>query len=514
MTPKTELELQGNFLSHPFAELFAEIASARLSGSLRISDKDRKCIFYFKGGRLVFAVSNSRQFRLFEILLKRKRLTAADLTQIPNFSNDFEFTAFLQDKNSLTKEECDGMFTEQIEGIVVDALLWQNGDWSFSPLARVRDGLDFSIDTPRLFVDYARCMPSDTVLGRFRSLDESFYRSERMIDGLSLRSSESFLLEQIADTPLTASELIVISAMSESNALHAIYTLWLGGLLIRCDWQSAFSEGRAAAMREAKLSRKSEAKVPSIQLSTTNTIKLEIDPTSPNEPEITITLEKYLERVESADTYYDILGVDVTADSEELKRAYFGLARSFHPDHFHVEGGETLQRIQHAFTLLAQAHETLKDPANREMYDYRMRKELVESKKPQNTTNKEDHGVQAEQADENFERGFSLLMNNEIEASLPFLTRAVHYAPNNARYHAYYGKALSFDESKRHKAEAEIQTAIKLDANSPTFRILLAEFFIQQNLLKRAEGELNRLLAVFPDNREAEDLLAKLKVNA
>ena len=35
--------------------------------------------------------------------------------------------------------------------------------------------------------------------------------------------------------------------------------------------------------------------------------------------------------------------------------------------------------------------------------------------------------------------------------------------------------------------------------------------FIENNLLKRAEGELNRLLAVFPDNREALELLQSLQ---
>jgi hypothetical protein len=40
---------------------------------------------------------------------------------------------------------------------------------------------------------------------------------------------------------------------------------------------------------------------------------------------------------------------------------------------------------------------------------------------------------------------------------------------------------------------------------------MLAEFFIQFNLLKRAEGELNRLLAVYPSNREARELLDSLR---
>jgi predicted Zn-dependent protease len=102
-------------------------------------------------------------------------------------------------------------------------------------------------------------------------------------------------------------------------------------------------------------------------------------------------------------------------------------------------------------------------------------------------------------------------MEDEYDDALPFLARAAHFAPDNARYHAYYGKALSADVKQRHKAEAEMQTAVKLGPNNPAFRLLLAEFFVEVNLKKRAEGELNRLLAMFPGNREAIEMLESLK---
>jgi predicted Zn-dependent protease len=56
-----------------------------------------------------------------------------------------------------------------------------------------------------------------------------------------------------------------------------------------------------------------------------------------------------------------------------------------------------------------------------------------------------------------------------------------------------------------------MQAAVRIDPNNATFRILLAEFFIQNNLIKRAEGELTRLLNIFPTNREALDMLATLR---
>lgn len=512
MTAHSALEIQGNFFTHPFAEVLVEIAQAGLNGSLRLSDKEKKAVVYFKRGGVVFAVSNSRSTRLFDMLLRRGKLTKEDLVQIPNFASDFELTSFLKEKQFLTKPECDQLFKEQIEAIIVDILTWNSGEFTFSSLARIRDGLAFNVDTTQLLVDFGRCLPIDQMLGRFRSLNESFRRSNLPEIGRDLSPAEGFVLSRSNDGALSAAGLVSISALSDAAALQAIYTLWLGGLLVRNDWQPAFSAASIAAMKGAKLELRTEAKERDIPAaSIPENVPASQPETSPKEPERVVSLEDYLERVEKAETHYDILGVDIKADTDVLKKAYFSLAKNFHPDRYYSEGGEKLKRIQNAFTELAQAHETLKNIESREVYDYRMRKELAEREKRQAAGGATDAAIQIEQAAENFERGFSLLMDKDVDAAVPFLARAVHFAPKNARYHAYYGKALTFDEKQRHKAESEMQAALKLDPNNATFRILLAEFFIKLNLVKRAEGELNRLLAVFPSNREARDLLESMK---
>ena len=383
MTPQSELEIKGNFLTHPFAELLAEIGQARVSGSLRVSNKDRKCVLYVKNGDVIFAASNARSSRLFDILIRRGRLTKADLGQIPNFSNDLEFAAFLEDKKFLTKAECDRLFGEQIEGVIVDILAWPEGDWDFSSLKRVRDGLAFEVNAKRLLLDYGRCLPTDAVLGRFRSLDERFHRSTAPDLGLNLTTDEAFVLSRTGEDQHTVADIASVSAMTEANALHAIYTLWLGGLIVRDDWQPAFSKTTIAAMHGAKLELKKEAKRPVGPTLPVQAAAPEIVPELPKEPEIVLTLDEYLGQVENAVTYYELLGIAPKADLIEIKRAYFGLARMFHPDRYHSEGGENLRRIQKAFTEMAQAHETLKSPENREIYDYRMRKELAEREKRQ-----------------------------------------------------------------------------------------------------------------------------------
>src|SRR6187401_20910 len=98
MTTPNSLDLKGDFQKHPFAELLVEIVQARLSGSLRLSYFKQKCVIYFRDGAVVYAVSNSRELRLFSLILKRRKLDEKTLAQFPNLANDMALAAALQAK--------------------------------------------------------------------------------------------------------------------------------------------------------------------------------------------------------------------------------------------------------------------------------------------------------------------------------------------------------------------------------------------------------------------------------
>ena len=119
--------------------------------------------------------------------------------------------------------------------------------------------------------------------------------------------------------------------------------------------------------------------------------------------------------------------------------------------------------------------------------------------------------MQSEQALESFEQGLHYLNDEEYAAAAAHLARAVHYNPRNALYRAYYGKALSVDDQQLHKAESEMQAAAKLEPQNAKIRLMLAQFFIDRKLKKRAEGELTRFLEIAPNNKEARALLDGLQ---
>jgi curved DNA-binding protein CbpA len=69
-------------------------------------------------------------------------------------------------------------------------------------------------------------------------------------------------------------------------------------------------------------------------------------------------------------TYYEVLGVGPKDDKKAMKRAYFELVRTMHPDrYFGKRLGDYRPKMEAIFTRVTQAYETLTDPKRRAEYD-------------------------------------------------------------------------------------------------------------------------------------------------
>jgi len=518
MNSPNNLEIKGNLQDNPLAELLVEMAEIKLNGSLRVSNHAQKIVIYFDAGETVFAVSNARQHRLFEMLLQTAKVTKDQLLSVPDFTSDLALKENLLKNNTLEKVEIDRLSSRQINDILQTAIDWRTGEWTFSPLVRVKGDIRYSVNLPNLLIEFARSLPGDETAPKFKNPLESLSVKSAMPAGVDLSPRESFVFSRFENAALTINEIISFSGLPEMETFQILYALWLGGFLKRQNQNAAFSERDVSTIQSTRLTVKREE------------TKLAVEPqpvkpeTPPSETETVeeaasekeeISLEDYLERTEKAKNFYEIFALAPDSSVAEIKQTYFALAKRFHPDLFYQETDtKLLRRIQDGFSELAQAYETLKNETSREVYDFKRRKQLAEMGErfePEATPEEINLQKQDEQAELNFKQGFDFLMNDNYEYAVPFLARAVHFVPLNARYHAYYGKALAADNKQRHKAEAEMQAAVKLDGKNADYRIMLAEFFVQVGLVKRAEGELNRLLAIFPANREAQTLLDRLR---
>lgn len=243
----------------------------------------------------------------------------------------------------------------------------------------------------------------------------------------------------------------------------------------------------------------------------------------PSEPEP--DAETFLERLRTAESHYDVLGVDTSVAAETLKSAYYDLARRYHPDRFRKADPALLTRMESAFARITQAYDTLRDDDLRANYNAKLQarrkaQQIADAtaKPVATTTEASVDGTAdvpqvsvAQRAANDFKEGLAALEQGQRKLAAGLFASAARLVPNEARYRAYYGQMLAGQESTRRAAEAELQAAIKLEPGNADYRVALAQLFRDLGFAVRAKGEAERAVAADPNNQKARDLLRELK---
>src|SRR6201988_3130189 len=497
-------EMNGQINDQPVAELIREISVKHLTGRLRLQHDAAKVVFYFESGKFLYAASNIKNFRLREYLEKANLARYSDRP-------DNELAKVLCDSSLLSSNAANQLQSRQSADVLRLTLLWTEGTWEFDHRSRLTEEMNLKIDVNAILLEAGRKMDPVLAVSRFRNPLELISPVTTSSQSQSLLPVEGFLLSRL-DGPTNLNELTALCGMPETEALHILYYLALAGLVERVNWKNAFRETSAKPIAESKKS------VP----------KPESQPATPEKAPVE-TIESFVERVSKADSHYAALGVTRGTSPEDLKAAYYNLARNFHPDRFgRVEPGFK-SRIESAFARITQAYDALRDGALRSSYDARLdtrakAQELAKSAPKAanaNTGADSEDSVSAKFEDPNlssaqraelqFKEGFAALELGQRNLALGLFASAARAVPNEPRYRAYYGLTLAHQESTKRLAEAELQAAVKLDPGNPEYRLMLAELFRDLGFLTRAKGEAERAIASDPNNHKAKEFLRNLK---
>ena len=228
-----------------------------------------------------------------------------------------------------------------------------------------------------------------------------------------------------------------------------------------------------------------------------------------------------------AENYYEVLDVGREATPAELKRAYHGLARSFHPDKFHksVDRNKHAQ-VEAAFARFAQAYETLANGSLRSAYDAKLEAgQAARASQPSGRSAtkigtvtsaiNQELGAYAGPRDKTyaevrFQQGLAALKDENYMLAGKCFAEATSVAPDEARYRGYYGHALAHQPQARRMAESELKAAVALDPGNASYHVMLARLYRELGFLRRAQTELEKALALEPGNEVARQLLNAL----
>jgi Flp pilus assembly protein TadD len=195
--------------------------------------------------------------------------------------------------------------------------------------------------------------------------------------------------------------------------------------------------------------------------------------------------------------YFEILGVKRNASREDIKRAYFALAKEYHPDkHFQSASAELRALAQQIYDLISTAHDTLTDATERARY-------LAELAEGPAREQDEDVG-KILAAEGKFQKGEALMRERQYADAYRAFKEAIELYPDEGEFHAWAGWSLfQADPNASEDAVRTIEQAVGLNPKLDKSYLFLGYIHKATGRPDKAEKQFEKAIQSNPDCTEA-----------
>jgi tetratricopeptide (TPR) repeat protein len=227
---------------------------------------------------------------------------------------------------------------------------------------------------------------------------------------------------------------ILGEAAGDTLAASTLWTLWHAGILRLSDAPGTQAVGSTGLIGsevefEVEVAIDPRAEGPAIASS----ISSGEAPAAALDPEtaaLRTDIETLAAKLGKLD-HYAVLGLDASANTAAIKKAYFKAAKRYHPDSLARKGLAGLEeKAARVFGRVSEAFETLTDPDKKAAYD------RGDSGEPEIDT------ARLAQAETSYRKGEILLKMGNFQGALDYLQPAVDLWPDEPAYQSALGWAL------------------------------------------------------------------------
>jgi curved DNA-binding protein CbpA len=445
----------------------ARAAAARGSGVLTAVRGRLRRLFCVRDGSLVWATSNVIEEQFLRRLADRGVVAPAVIAgvQAEAGGGGSCLARRLVERGESSEPALQAALGEHVRTLLFTTLDWSQGEARFergTPDLAQEITVDLAI--PPLLLEYActHPIPDGSVHARVGPPSgRPALRADRagLLAGLPLDEPTRWVAER-ADGKRTAGELSERSPHAPERTWRAIYGLLLAGLA-DLDTGVRRSAADVAVTREEVLAR--------------------------------------LRRSEGAD-HYSLLELSSACTAEDIRSAYYFLARRYHPDRFRAgELADLLPRIEEFFTRVTEAYNTLWYPDSREAYDA-SRTEVAPKEVEQQDTRY--------LARQNFARARLLVERGRYSDAVTYLENAIQLDGMQSSYHYELGRLLGGNPRRREEAERHLIEASRLDPSQVDPYIALGQVYARTGRLADAARAFREALSWEPGHVDATERLA------
>ncbi len=373
---------------------------------------------------------------------------------------------------------------------------------------------------------------ADLVIDLCRQIDDASWLKERILDDddgrlgppsspqrvqprVALGPSEGFLLSR-ADGSVSLAQILATTPFGEIETLRTLFAFKTAGLLRSASRanppSAAAAAGRGNLLDLDRFLKKTAQGAPRAEprhreAPGAEDVPSPVDTSSPYTPQQQREREELLARCRASgnDDHYMILGVERTAPEEAIRRAYYQLARRYHPDRLHRPHLEDIHlELEGMFATITEAYNTLSDPPARGEYD----RELAEwgaARKKDPTLDKQAAAREA------YLRGRKLMDAGKTFEAIRLFETAVNLEPGRAEHFHFLGVCQAQNPRWKKKAEENLLKAIAMNPSSAQSFLELARLYKKGGLERRAAETYEAVLKWDPTNEEALAALGRQK---
>jgi tetratricopeptide (TPR) repeat protein len=233
-------------------------------------------------------------------------------------------------------------------------------------------------------------------------------------------------------------------------------------------------------------------------------------------------IEELYEGLRAKD-HFEVLGIPRAANADEVKEAYFRLARPFHPDAPLDPSLAFLREKRNTiFIRLSEAHETLRNPTLRERYEKAFPPRRAPRREPPvpapaaapppppvAPAPPADPAVDAKRAAAEVAQAQKLLADEKYWDAIQVLEGAIpRLEPATARHATVMlARAYMKNPKWRHRAEEMLADVVRKAPDAPEPYLALGELYRGAQLRARAAAMYRKVLHLSPRNEEALNAL-------
>lgn len=470
--------ISGLLKHYPLPDILLDLQRSEKDGILEIKYGSISKRIYIKNGDMVFATSNKEEDRMGEVLLRAGKIS------VDQHYQSFEAMkktgkrqgTVLVELGYLKPEDLIWAVKHQVEEIILSLFQWDNGEFVFieGPLLS-EEVITLKLSAANLIYRGIKKINTLThIKNAMPPMDVILYYSTdpmNLFQNINLDKTDKDVLALI-NGKRNIQEILTISPVDNFTTIKTLYALL---------------NTRIIELKEKEFTEEETFE------EITKEYKREIDPAFINE------VEDFYKRCGITD-YYSILGVEKWSTQDKIKKAYYKLAKEFHPDiHFHMSSEILKNKLNIIFSHITDAYKILSDPKMRREYDSSL------SIRPAKI---ERNNVELARA--KFKKGKEAFRERVYKEAAELFGQAVYLDSSVADYHFHFGLGL-VKEKKWHEAERTISNALKIAPFNADYMAELGYIYLQLGFKLRAKNTFEKAIKSDPSNERAVEGLQKVR---